>query len=368
MYFNQLLNEDAGCSSYVVASRKSKEAIVVDPALAIDQYLELAERRDLKVVMVIDTHIHADHISGARKLAAVTGAELAMHESADVLYPFRGLQDGEKLQIGQLVIEVLHTPGHRPELISLVITNPDRSPEPSMVLTGDSMFVGDVGRPDFGGAEGARRQYQSVHRLLELNDYVEVFPAHFEGSCGKGMCGRPSTTIGFERRFSPVLQLDEEAFLDSVAEAPPRPLNMNAIIATNRGEAEHLEAEPRGFEDTVEILAAEAPEWIAQHQPRILDVREPWEYEAVHIEGATSLPQAEIADQLDSLRRDDELLVVCAGGVRSQRVSQYLLANGFAKVTSLNGGMQAWVKAGLPVEGQVVSAGDEPDRYFHGSH
>ncbi|MGE0057283.1 MAG: rhodanese-like domain-containing protein [Dehalococcoidia bacterium] len=369
MYFKQILNEDAGCSSYVIASRQSREAIVVDPALAIDQYLELADHRDFTIVMAIDTHIHADHISGARKLAAATGAEVAMHESADVLFPFRGLKDGEEIRLGQLVLKILHTPGHRPELISVLITNPERGDEPSMVLTGDSLFVGDVGRPDFGGIEGAKQQFDSVHRLLQLPDYVEVFPAHFEGSCGKGMCGRPSSTIGFERRHNPVLLLDEAGFLGSTAEAPARPLNMTAIIATNRGEAENYFAEPRSFDGPADIAAADALAWIAMHHAHILDVREPEEYESGHIEGADLLPQAEVASRLGDLRRDENLLVVCAGGVRSIRVAQYLLANGFEKVTSLNGGMGAWRKAGLPVEGSAAALeGAGPDVYFHGSH
>jgi glyoxylase-like metal-dependent hydrolase (beta-lactamase superfamily II)/rhodanese-related sulfurtransferase len=371
MYFNQILNEEAGCSSYVIASRKTNEAIVVDPALAIDQYLQLANRRDFTIMMVIDTHIHADHISGARKLAAATGAELAMHESADVFFPFRGLKDGERIPLGQLYLDVWHTPGHRPELISLLITNPERGDEPSMVLTGDSLFVGDVGRPDFGGEEGAKQQFESVHRLLQLPDYVEVFPAHFEGSCGKGMCGRPSSTIGFERRFNPMLGLDEAAFLESAEEPPARPLNMTAIMSTNRGEAEHFAAEPRSFDETVEIEASGAQAWIEAHRPRILDVREPFEYEAAHIDGATSLPQADLFGHLPQLRQDEALLLVCARGVRSLRVAQYLMANGYTGVTSLDGGMAGWHRARLPVvgAGEPVEADYQaPEVYFHGSH
>jgi glyoxylase-like metal-dependent hydrolase (beta-lactamase superfamily II)/rhodanese-related sulfurtransferase len=368
VYFNQILNEDAGCSSYVIASRKTNEAVVIDPALAIDRYLQLAEHRGLTILMVIDTHIHADHISGARRLAAAVGAELAMHESADVLFPFRGLKDNEKIQLGQLELEILHTPGHRPEMISVLITNPERGDEPSMVLTGDSMFVGDIGRPDFGGVEGAKQQFESVHRLLQLPDYVEVFPAHFEGSCGKGMCGRPSSTVGFERRHNPALLLDEAGFIAEASEAPARPLNMTAIIATNRGEAEHFHAEPRSFDKIVEIDAASAPAWIKEHQVHILDVREPFEYVAAHIEGADLLPQAELAGNLDVLKKDEELLVVCAGGVRSRRAAQYLLANGYTKVTSLGGGMGAWHRAGLPVEGHADEGDETPDVYFHGRH
>src|SRR5918997_3789438 len=205
MYFKQFLDDELGCSSYLIASRDRREAAVVDPAADVGPYLRLAEDRGYRIRSVIDTHIHADHLSGNRALAAATGAELCLHEAADVLFPFRPLADGEEVSVGQLVLRIIHTPGHRPEACSVAVTNPPRSPEPSLVLSGDTLFVGDVGRPDFGGAEGARQQHASVRTLLRLEDYVEVFPAHFEGACGKGMCGRPSSTIGFERRVKPGL-------------------------------------------------------------------------------------------------------------------------------------------------------------------
>src|SRR5215470_9879196 len=235
MYFKQVLNERCGCASYVIASRKTREAAVIDPAVDTEPYEALLRERDFRLRYVIDTHIHADHVSGARRLAGAHGAELCLHEAAQVTYPFRPLRDGSELELGPLRLRVLHTPGHRPELISLLVINPPRSPEPSMVLTGDSLLVGDVGRPDFGGGD-AEAQFGSISRLLELPDYVSVFPGHFEGPCGKGMCGRPSTTIGFERRFSPILSLPRDGFVSVLTSGiPPRPLNMSAIEATNRG-------------------------------------------------------------------------------------------------------------------------------------
>ena len=126
--------------------------------------------------------------------------------------------DHEELELGQLRLRILHTPGHRPELISILIVNPLRSPEPSMVLTGDSLLVGDVGRPDFGGGDVAA-QYDSLTSLLRLPDWVAVFPGHFEGPCGKGMCGRPSTTIGFERLYNPLARLDRREFITRVGRA-----------------------------------------------------------------------------------------------------------------------------------------------------
>ncbi len=370
MYFKQIMNEEGGCSSYVIASRETKEAAVIDPALNIAPYLELAEQRDFTIKLVIDTHIHADHISGARHLAAATGAEVCMHESADVLFPFRGLHDNERIMLGQLQLDVWHTPGHRPELISIVVTNPPRGNEASMVLTGDSLFVGDVGRPDFGGAEGAAQQYDSVHRLLTLGDYVEVFPAHFEGSCGKGMCGRPSSTIGFERRFNPLVALGKAEFIATASETPARPLNMTAIIETNRGAGDYPWAEPHTVNDLPHIAVEQAQAYIAEHEPVILDVREPDEYASRHIPGAISMPQSDLATRLDELDTQREYVVVCAGGVRSLRATHYLRYMGFDRAVSLDGGTDAWRANRLPIEGADAGKGGWSayghDRYLHG--
>jgi glyoxylase-like metal-dependent hydrolase (beta-lactamase superfamily II)/rhodanese-related sulfurtransferase len=350
MYFKQILDERCGCASYLIASRKSGEAAIVDPSLQIDQYEELLRDRQFRLGYVIDTHVHADHVSGARRLRDRLGAELCLHESADVAYAFRGLKDGEELALGTLRLRVMHTPGHRPELISLLIVNPPRSPEPSMVLTGDSLLVGDVGRPDFGGGD-ARAQQASILRLLELPDWVAVFPGHFEGPCGKGMCGRPSTTIGFERRFNPVARLDPAAFLATLqGGVPPRPLNMTAIEATNRGRASldwaMLVSAPPVEELTVEDVAARAG------RSAVLDVREPEEYARGHIPRALSIPQADLASRLADVTQSRPLVVVCQVGQRSLRAAQFLRQVGYANVGTLRGGMLAWQKAGRPLEAE----------------
>jgi hydroxyacylglutathione hydrolase len=348
MYFKQILDERCGCASYLIASRQSREAAIVDPAIAIEPYEELLRERDFRLRYVIDTHVHADHVSGARRLVARHQAELCLHESARVAYPFRPLADGEEVPLGQLRLRVVHTPGHRPELISLLITNPLRSPEPSMVLTGDSLLVGDIGRPDFGGGDAAA-QYDSITRLLRLPDWVAVFPGHFEGPCGKGMCGRPSTTIGFERLFNPLARLDRPHFVAALGDGvPARPLNMVAIEATNRGLADlpwaMLTSNPPVREVDLAALAARAPETL------VLDVREPGEYAHGHVPGAVNLPQAELASHLATLPRDRPILTICQAGLRSLRAAQFLIQAGFTNIASVAGGTGAWVAAGRPVE------------------
>jgi len=340
MYFKQILDEHCGCASYLIASRQSHKAAIVDPAISIDQYDELLNERGFTLKYVIDTHVHADHVSGGRKLAAKHGAELCLFETARVTYSFRGLHDGEVLPLGQLELKVVHTPGHRPELISVLVINPPRSAEPSMVLTGDSLLVGDVGRPDFGGGD-AGQQYESLSRLLRLPDWVAVFPGHFEGPCGKGMCGRPSTTIGFERLYNPLTRLDRAPFVKLLSSGvPARPLNMLAIEQTNRGAADM----PWAMLTTTESVADAPVASMADRSPGsvLIDVREPEEYHYGHVPGAANVPQSELASRLREIPRDRPLYVICEGGMRSLKAARFLRQVGYRQVVNVKDGTGAW--------------------------
>jgi rhodanese-related sulfurtransferase len=228
--------------------------------------------------------------------------------------------------------------------MSILIVNPPRSPEPAMVLTGDSLLVGDVGRPDFGGGDAAA-QYESLSTLLRLPDWVAVFPGHFEGPCGKGMCGNPSTTIGFERLYNPAARLDRKEFITRIGQGvPPRPLNMTAIEATNRGRAEMawamLTSSPPVRQVNLEDLRARPAE------SEVVDVREPEEFAGGHVPGAINLPQADLASRLAEVPRDRPLYVICQGGFRSLRAAQFLSQCGVTDVASVQGGTEAWRKAG----------------------
>jgi hydroxyacylglutathione hydrolase len=237
--FRQFVDEDLGCASYLVGDEQAHEAVVVDPAYAIDQYLEAAKHHKVELKRVLETHTHADHVSGHGRFALEHGLPVAIHPAAEPEYAFEPLEDGAEIELGQVAIRVIHTPGHRPEHCAFAVIDRSRANEPWLTLTGDSLFVGDAARPDLAveAREGAEGLYRSLHRLLELPDGVEVYPGHVAGSlCGAGMSSKASTTIGFERRFNHKLALgSEEEFVSEFADPGLRPPNMDRIVEINKG-------------------------------------------------------------------------------------------------------------------------------------
>jgi glyoxylase-like metal-dependent hydrolase (beta-lactamase superfamily II) len=216
----------------------------VDPQPEIEPYVEAAAQKSMRITHIFETHVQADHVSGARRLAAVTGAPILVHASAPVRFPHVPLTDGEEHELGNVRVTVLHTPGHTPDSVCLVVTDRTRAQEPWFVLTGDTLFSGGVGRPDLLGAgtqtAQAEQLYESLYgKLLKLPDHLEIFPAHFGGAaCGKGLSGKPGSTIGFERRFNPALQLTSKAdFVRFVLEGlPPEPEGFAENRRRNLGE------------------------------------------------------------------------------------------------------------------------------------
>jgi glyoxylase-like metal-dependent hydrolase (beta-lactamase superfamily II) len=247
MIFRQILHPATGCASYVFGCTGKRELAVVDAHAAhLEDYLAVAETTASPIVAIIETHVQADHRSGATALAGRTGAPIYMHETADVAFPHRTLRDGDDLELGNDYLRVLHTPGHSPDSICLLVGDRTRGPDPWFLLTGDTLFVGDAGRPDLttsavdpadGAETAARTLYASLRRLLALPDDLELYPAHFAGSaCGRTMSGKPSSTLGFERRCNPALRpRDLEAFVAfMLADLPAPPEGHYAIRAANR--------------------------------------------------------------------------------------------------------------------------------------
>jgi hydroxyacylglutathione hydrolase len=211
---------------------------VVDPQPDIAPYLAAAAEKSMRISHIFETHVQADHLSGARRLSEATGAPVLYHGAAPISFRHDETDDGDVHDLGNVKVSIVHTPGHTPDSMSLLVTDRSRSEEPWFVLTGDTLFSGGVGRPDLlgvGRERGLAEQlYESLRgRLLVLPDHVEVFPAHFGGAaCGKGLSGKPGSTIGFERRFNPALQLGaKDEFVDFVlADLPAQP----AVFAENR--------------------------------------------------------------------------------------------------------------------------------------
>lgn len=196
MYFNQISVPGLGCQSYCIGCPAAKAMMVVDPKRDIQDYLDIAHQEGMNITHIVNTHLHADHVSGDQELSAATGADIYINDSVEINYPHRNIENGDRFTLGAAQIEVLHTPGHTPNSISLIVTDTSRSQDPQMILTGDLLFVGDVGRPDLPGAEILDEQVENLYNSLyktiaDFPDHLEVYPAHGEGSlCGRGMSAK----------------------------------------------------------------------------------------------------------------------------------------------------------------------------------
>jgi hydroxyacylglutathione hydrolase len=245
VFFRQLLNDRSGCASYLLGCKSQRRFAVVDPhADLVDEYLALAAAQDAPIVAVLETHVQADHVSGMPELARRTGATTYLPDGAGVSFEHHALADGAAVRVGNTELRAIATPGHAPAHHAYVVTDHSRGPEPWLVLTGDALLVGDVGRPDLHAhgsrtaEEMARTLFQSLtDRLLTLPDDLAVFPAHYGGSvCGRGLSSTPMSTIGYERRHNVALRAgDEHAFVRALLDGvPPAPQDQAAIVAANR--------------------------------------------------------------------------------------------------------------------------------------
>jgi glyoxylase-like metal-dependent hydrolase (beta-lactamase superfamily II) len=243
MILRQTLHiEPVVAASYLFGCGGKHAAVVVDPVADPSSYLQKAAELGMEIKWVIDTHVHADHISTGRDLAGAANAPYVLHESVSAAFPFHAVRDGDRLELGKTVIEIMHLPGHTPEHLGLLVTDRVRASEPWFVITGHTLMVGDMGRTELASTakDGALALFESAQRLRALPDHVEVLPGAFSGSvCGRGLSGKPTSTIGFERRFNKAFAIEErDAFVDAMLrDIPPPPPNASANRAANLGDA-----------------------------------------------------------------------------------------------------------------------------------
>jgi hydroxyacylglutathione hydrolase len=344
--FRQITHDDLGCASYFIGDHSAGIAAVIDPRFEIDEYLELARYLGVEIGHVLETHNHADHVSGHGRLAAATGATIHINRIANAGYEHEPFDDGYELELGSLTVRAVHTPGHRPEHTAFALVDGSRGDEPWAVLTGDSLFVGDVARPDLAieRDEGAREIFHSLHeRLLTLAPETEVWPGHLGGSLcgGPGMDMKVSSTIGYERRHNELLDgLEEAQFVDrTLASLGPQPPNFQAVVDMNRGPL---------VTAGVELMPL-TPRQVDQRRAAgalIVDVRTDLQFDEAHIPGAVSITMlrqgfgtklswvADPAQEIVLVGRDDEDALVAgrlATAVGVRRLGGYLA-----------GGMTSW--------------------------
>ena len=353
MLFRQITHDDLGCASYLIGDEREGVAAVVDPRFEIDEYLELARYRGVRIGHVLETHNHADHVSGHGRLVAATGARIHIHRAAEPGYEHEPFDDGWELRLGSLLVRALHTPGHRPEHTAFLLIDTDRGPDPWAVLTGDSLFVGDVARTDLAVEPGlgAGQIFSSVHgKLLSLPDDCEVWPAHLGGSMcgGAGMDMKICSTIGFEKRHNPALAiLDREEFVAlAIAELGPQPPNFEKIVALNRGPLLTSGVEvPALYPHQVQLKRDEGA--------MVVDVRTDLQFDDVHIEGSICIPSfsSGFGSKLAWLAdHDQEIVFIGRDDADGHRAAQLALSVGIRNVAGLlAGGMTNWRQERHPV-------------------
>jgi hydroxyacylglutathione hydrolase len=354
MYFKQFYLGCLAHASYLIGS--DGEAAVVDPQRDVDQYINEATAQGLKIKYVIETHLHADFVSGHHELAERTGAEIVFGKEAGATFRHRAVKDGDELFVGSAKLRVIETPGHTPESICVLATD-GASDEPEKLLTGDTLFIGDVGRPDLAGGQGytpqmmAGMMYDTLHKkILKLDDAVEVYPAHGAGSmCGKNLSNETSSTIGQQRKFNYALQpMPKDEFVRMMtADLPEAPAYFPKDAEINRTGASSLTELP--------LLTQLSPAEVSTHAQQgdvVLDVRSAADFGAGHVPGSLNIGLGgQFASWSGTLISLDAPVVIVAESEDKANEAQVRLARvGLENVKgSLAGGIQVWRDAGFDV-------------------
>jgi hydroxyacylglutathione hydrolase len=375
MYFQHVYDKSLAQASYFVGCQKAGVALVIDPKRDVDTYLEIARQNNMKITHVAETHIHADFLSGARELAALTGAKMYLSDEGGegwlYEFPHEGLKHGDTFMVGNLKIEVLHTPGHTPESISFLLTDVPASDKPVMLFTGDFVFVGDIGRPDlleeaagFVGTKevGAKQMYQSVERFRALPDYIQVWPGHGAGSaCGKALGAVPSTTVGYEKVRNWALQYpnDEKGFVKYLLEDQPEPPAYFAMMKKlNKVNRPLLTEVPKLKKLSKEELQAAMARGI-----KVIDTRPKQEFAAGFIPGAINIQDNNsFSTWMGWFITYEEPFILVAAEDKHDNIVRKLMRIGMDNIYGYIPGTDTWAGNGNTLEkAQVISLGEFQD-------
>lgn len=362
--FQRFFDEGLAQASFFLACPVAREAIIIDPRRDVDAYVELARAQGLRIVHSIETHVHADFACGSRELLAV-GARTLSGPGSNLRYSHHEVQDGERIRVGDLSMQFMHTPGHTPEHISILVSQPD---QPTRIFTGDTLFAGAVGRPDLLGEEMTRKLAGQLHdslfnKLLMLDDRIEVHPGHGAGSlCGAGISSAPYTTIGQERRFNKMLQhADRDAFVAAVlADLPETPPYFPRMKKLNQ-EGPPLLGLVNGYRGPAAISASATAAAI-KNGALLIDLRGAQAFGERHPLGALNLAYGSKVGYWAGfvLPSDARVVLLAADERQAQDAARQLIRIGVSRIDGyLSGGMHAWDAAGLPTAGiSLVTAQD----------
>jgi hydroxyacylglutathione hydrolase len=354
MLFQQFKVEGLGCLSYMLGCPAAGVAAVVDPERHVERYLKVARENGMRITHIFDTHLHADHITGSGELAARSGADIYVHPGVEAAYPHKDLKEGDRFHFGSGEVEVLETFGHTPNSVSLAVTDHSRSEEVFALLTGDLLFVGDVGRPDLAGADLLEEQIKNLYhslytKLARFPDWIEIYPAHGEGSlCGKGMSAKPMSTLGYERRSNPLLNMSFEQFHQAMTqEFQARPDNFAVMVAKNRqGPPALAEALP------YTALSVHQVEEAIKGGARIVDTRVPSAFGAAYIAGAVNigLTPASVNWLGMVMPADSDIVIVADTPERAQEAAFIYRRAGYDRLIGYIGdGISSWAAQAKPL-------------------
>lgn len=381
MFFQHVYDKSLAQASYFIGCQKAGVAAVIDPKRDVDTYLEIAKANNMKITHVLETHIHADFLSGSRELAKITGADMYLSDEGgegwEYEFPHTGVKDGDKIKLGNLTFDVLHTPGHTPESISFLLTDNPAINKPVMLFTGDFVFVGDIGRPDLlekaAGMKGtqdvgAKQMYESIKKFEALPDYIQVWPGHGAGSaCGKALGSVPSSTVGYEkiRNWAFQFEKDETGFVKYLLEDQPEPPKYFAMMKKlNKVDRPLLTEVPKLRELSEEELKANLAKGM-----KLIDARDKSEFAKGFIPGSINIQgNNSFSTWAGWFLKYDEPFMLLADEKQLDDLTRKLMRIGLDNIEGYISGTSKWDETGGTLQKATIISLEETKNLIHNNN